>query len=296
MSKPLFPNSQRNVLHVYVRTPKEGSNAFTQLFKDFLDNYSLTKIKAQIKEKIERFGIEELERILRTANISEEFTKAILKLGDEDELTQRIMGSYVYGTATAGEIKRIGLFRQLKSEPDYVKFLSGIIILLTAATVNETRLFFWIDEMEDMNYYNTKQYKQFTQSIRDLLDTVNEKFTLFANFTLSEGEEDTIKTLFGEALWSRKSYDIRFKDFRIKDALEYTSDLITHYQIDRTSPNFPFSIDAIKLELSTLPSALLTPREINKKMSGLLLYSMSNDHTQITDKVVVEFENSLLID
>lgn len=293
MSKPLFPNTQRDVLHVYVRTPKEGGNAFTQLFRDFIDTYSLSKIRSKIQEKISRLGTEELERILRTANISEEFTKAILKLGENDQTTQNVMSSYVYGTATAGEIKKIGLFRQLKNEPDFVKFLAGIIILLTSATVNETRLFFWIDEMEDMNYYNTKQYKQFTQSIRDLLDTVNERFTLFANFTLSEGEEDTIKTLFGEALWSRKSYDIRFKDFKILDAVEYACDLINHYQIDKSSPNFPFEISAMEMILSTMPTALLTPREINKKMSNLLLYSMANDKSQITTEVVAEFENAL---
>ena len=141
-SKDIIQNLQKKVINVYVRTPKEGNNAFTQLFKDFIDSYSMTSIKNEIKAKINFFSKDELENILRASNISEEFTKAIIKLGSEDEITQNIMTSYVYGTAAASEIKKIGLFRQLKTEPDFVKFLSGIIILLTIPTTQDTRLFF----------------------------------------------------------------------------------------------------------------------------------------------------------
>jgi len=294
-SKELFPKApNREVINVYVRTPKDGGNAFTQLFRDFIDSYSMTKIRESIKEMLGRLGKEELERTLRASNISEEFTKAIIKLGDDDEQTQRIITSYVYGTATAAEIKKIGLFRQLKAEPDFVKFLAGIIILLTAETTKETRLFFWIDEMEDMVYYNSKQFKQFSQSIRDLVDTINEKFTLFLNFTLSEGEDDTVKTLLGEALWSRKNYDIRFKDFKVSDGIEYCKDLIHYFQIDNSVEFFPFELSAIEVLLKTLPTALLTPREINKKMNALLMYARENDKTQISTQVVSNFESSIL--
>src|SRR5690606_28863702 len=116
---------------------------------------------------IEIIGLETLEQALRDMNITEEYSKAILRFGVEDEVTQRILASYVYGTASNTEIKKIGLFRPLKTEPDFVKFLSGIIIILTYPISNvDTRLFFWIDEMEDMVYYNSKQFKQFSQSIR----------------------------------------------------------------------------------------------------------------------------------
>lgn len=294
-SKELYPSLQRKVINVYVRTPKEGSNAFNQLFKDFIDSYSMTAIRNEIMEKTTRVGAEELARILRSSNISEEFAKAIIKLGDEDEETKKIITSYVYGIATAAEIKKIGLYRPLKTEPDFVKFLAGIIILLTTATTRETRLFFWIDEMEDMVYYNSKQFKQFSQSIRDLIDTINEKFTLFLNFTLSEGEDDTVKTLLGEALWSRKNYDIRFKDFKISDGVEYCKDLITYFQIDKSTMYFPFELSSVEMLLKTLPTALLTPREINKKMSGLLMYAREKDKTQISPQVVSEFESSIIM-
>ena len=290
----LYPDFLRRVINVYVRTPKDGGNAFMQLFKDFIDSYSMTKIRSEIAEKIGRIGHERVADILRASNISEEFAKAIVKLGDDDEETMNIMTGYVYGISTPAEIKKIGLFRQPKAEPDFVKLLAGIIILLTTETTQETRLFFWIDEMEDMLYYNSKQFKQFSQSIRDLVDTINEKFTLFLNFTLSEGEEDTVKTLLGEALWSRKNYDIRFKDFKISDGLEYCNDLITHFQIDNTTKYFPFEAAAIEMLLRTLPTALLTPREINKRMNGLLMFSRENDKTMISSQVVAEYESSII--
>ncbi len=289
-----FQNPQRKVINVYVRTPKEGSNAFSQLFKDFIDSYSMSVIRNDIQEKIARVGKDNLEAILKESNISEEFAKAIIKIGDTDETTQRIISSYFYGIATSAEIKKIGLFRPIKTEPDYVKLLAGIIILLTNATIQQTRLFFWIDEMEDMVYYNSKQFKQFSQSIRDLVDTINQKFTLFLNFTLSEGEDETVKTLLGEALWSRKNYDIRFKDFKISDGVEYCKDLISHYQIDKSTMYFPFELAAIEMILNTLPTALLTPREINKKMNGLLMFARENEKTQISPQVVSEYENSLI--
>ena len=293
-SKDLYPNLQRKVINVYVRTPKEGNNAFSQLFKDFVDSYSLTEIRIEIKKKIDRFGKERLEELLKASNISEEFAKAIVKLGDKD--AEQIITSYVYGIATAAEIKKIGLFRPLKAESDYVKFLAGIIILLTNLTEQETRLFFWIDEMEDMIYYNSKQFKQFSQSIRDLVDTINEKFTLFLNFTLSEGEADSVKTLLGEALWSRKNYDIRFKDFKISDGIEYCKDLIHYFQIDNSNLYIPFELSAIETILKTLPTALLTPREINKKMSALLMYAREKDKSVISSQVVSEFESSINLD
>jgi hypothetical protein len=291
-----FPDSDRSVINVYVRTPKEGGNAFTQLFKDFIDNYSLSAIKREIKNISNQIGEEALENLLRSSNISEEYSKAIMNLGKDDDRTSRIMTGFVFGTATAAEIKSVNLYRPLKTEPDFVKFLAGIIIVLTCSPTASTRLFFWIDEMEDMVYFNSKQFHQFSQSIRDLVDTINEKFTLFMNFTLSEGEEDTVKTLLGEALWSRKNYDIRFKDFKVVDGIDYCKDLIHHYQIDTSIEYFPFELPAIELVLKTLPTALLTPREINKKLSSLLLFSLQNDKKIISTQVVAEHERSLIIE
>jgi hypothetical protein len=147
-----------------------------------------------------------------------------------------------------------------------------------------------------MVYYNSKQFKQFSQSIRDLVDTVNERFTMFMNFTLSEGEDDTVKMLLGEALWSRKNYDIRFKDFKISDGVDYCRDLITHFQIKKSTKYFPFDLPAIEMVLKTLPTALLTPREINKKMNALLMYSLEKDITQISTQVVSDYERSIISD
>ncbi len=282
-------------IQAYVRTPKEGVKANINLIRSIIDAFTLTEIRKIVKEAKTLLGTESLRAIINTKIKSEEFTSAILKLADEDTVSVNTMTSMIYGTATSAELKKINLFRPLKEDNDYIKFLSGIITCMTISSIKPKRVFIWIDEMEDLVYYASKQFKQFSQAIRDLVDTINEKFTLILNFTLSEGEDETVKMLLGEALWSRIDSNIRFKDLQVADGLQYCKDLLLNYQFEEKQNKYlPFTDEVLEIVVRSLPSALITPREINKKLNKILYYAMSNDKLSINKDILIDFEKTIL--
>lgn len=287
---PISPE-EGECIQAYVRTPKEGVKANINLIRSIIDAFTLSEIRRIVKEAVNLVGLESLFDNIFSKIKSEEFTYAILKLAEDDVTTINTMTSMIFGTATSSELKKINLFRPLKEDNDYIKFLSGIIICMTISPIKPKRVFIWINEMEDLVYYSSKQFKQFSQAIRDLVDTTNEKFTLMLNFTLSEGEDETVKMLLGEALWSRIDSNIRFKDLNVSDGLQYSKDLLSNFQYNELSEKYlPFSEDVLEVIINDLPSSLITPREINKILNKILYYAMSNDKTIIDKTVLLDYE------
>ncbi|HID98997.1 MAG TPA: hypothetical protein EYP59_01745 [Thiotrichaceae bacterium] len=108
------------------------------------------------------------------------------------------------------------------------------------------------------------------------------------NYTLSDGDEETLR-IGGDVLWDRSNHKIGFSFLSVEKGLEYCEDLITHYQIDKSMGYFPFEEAALKTLLNSLQTHCLTPYEINKKCSGMLLNSLANKVNKITEDKVVKW-------
>ncbi len=202
------------------------------------------------------------------------------------------MERYIYSGLTKTELKQVKLSRILDKENDFIAFLSGILsAFINLKSKNPNRFYLWIDEMEDLIYYNSKHYKIFSQTVRDLCDRLNKNFTIFLNFTLAEPEETTIKMLLGEALWDRINQKIRFKELSIDGSILYCRDLINYAQYNTRKEFVPFNKDSIKLILENIPSAELTPREINKRCSVIIEYSLKEGISNITKQIVSKYYN-----
>lgn len=289
--KELAPKYTGDIFPLCVNLPKEGNNATEQLFRDIVDGgLTLSRIKKQIRLNIANLGREKFVNILSHRIKSEQFAQAIVLLGDEDEETIDLISRYIYGSATNTDIKKLGLARPLKTAGDFAKILAGFLLCFVNPDLDtQYRLFIWLDETEDLLFFTQKQYRLFSQFLRDLFDHLSEGVTIFLNSTLAEPEQDTIKLLFGEALWSRINKKIRFNEFSIMEGLNYCQDLLKTAQIEPNQDFSPFTQEALDALLEMIRPAERTPREINKHCSNLLDFAIKQDKVIIDKQIVSEY-------
>lgn len=273
--------SSEKLIHAYIRCPKDGNLASDELFKNVVDFISFRQLRLIITNLRDKIGEEALFNLINRRIRSEEFTNAILKLASDDEEIIQIMQRYLYSGVTKTELKKLGIPRQIESEIDEVKFLAGLILCIIGTPDDPNKFVLWIDEMEDLVYYSQKNYKSFSQVLRDLFDTLNDHFTVFLNFTLAEPEESTVELLLGSAVWSRITTKIRYKELSIDDGMEYCSDLITSFQIRKSKDLNPFTRDTIGFVLRLIPEGQITPREINRRFGDILNFALKSGAERI---------------
>jgi len=283
-----------NINQVYIRSPKIGNKAGIEFYKSIINYLTYRKIKRQINHLISIMGKDDFFDFLHARIRSEELTEALLLVGSDDESIQKTMQRYIYEGLTKTELKTLGLAKNIDWGTDSIKLLSGIFHCFIGDQLSyKGRVVLWIDEMEDMIYYSQKEYRAFSQVLRDLMDSLNQHFCVFLNFTLAESEESTIAVLLGEALWSRVTRKIRFKELTEDDALLYCKESLKHYQITTKPDYYPFSEQILKNIFELIPSENLTPREINRYCGGILLYAMKNSKDIINLEVVQMYFESI---
>jgi Cdc6-like AAA superfamily ATPase len=279
-----FDLTKINLTQIYIRSPKSGNIAGKELFKNIMDYLSFSEICKRASIIFKDLGEEVLYERLNNRIKSEEFSRSILLLGSDDTDILETMRRYVYSGLSRAELKTLRLARNIETITDNIKFVSGILALYSfPINKKESRIILWLDEMEDLIYYAQKEYRSFSQMLRDLFDTLNENFTVFMNFTFSEPQEDTIELLLGGAIWSRINSKIRFKELNDNDAFEYINQLLKFYQIDKTKECFPFNEDLIKKLLSLIPKSELTPRSINRVFGEILEFTIENNLNDLSE-------------
>lgn len=273
-----------------IRTPQEGKGASIKMIKNIFDDIPIRKLKQEISRARKELGEEELFELIFSRIGSEAFTEAIILLS-RDLYPPLIFQRFVFDGLSNTELKKLNIPRSLKSDDDYIVFLAGCIVAMTAGE-KEKRFVLWIDEMENMVYYNSQQFKVVSQTLRDLIDRVNEKMLVFMNFTLSENADDTVRLLIGDALWQRINEKVRFSNLSREEAIQYCKDRIKEFQIDPSSNLSPFDTASIEAVIKTMPEIDLVPREINRKMHSLLKYAIENSKSGIDIVMTKEWLNS----
>lgn len=285
--------TDKDILQVYVRSPKSGKTADKEFFRAILDFVSFSRIRKRIKNLVEDYSEETLFDLINSRIVSEEFTEAILKIGTLDDAETEYIRRYLYSGLTKTELKKIGLHRNLDTPTDLIKCLTGILFCFIGnEKLGKGKVFLWIDEMEDLIYFTKKEYTAFSRLLRDLIDSLNNHFTLFMNFTLAEPDESTIEILLGDAINSRIDKRVRFDEFSSEDALKYCSDLIHYYQIEKTESLSPFTQESLELIFESIRGTDLIPREINKKCGNLINYCLENDINKIDKTITSNWLNS----
>lgn len=283
-----------SVTQILIKAPKNGSKAVSEFFTSVIDYLSLEDIRKQIRKLIGLMGDDEFINFLNERMRSRELVEAIYLLSNDDDEIKSLMSTYIYVGVNKTELKKLGLSRTINSDSETMKFLSGILwCFIGDKKTFDGRIILWIDEMEDFIQFSKRQYTNFAQELRNLVDYLSQRFTMFMNFTLSENQERIIEVILGGALWSRINIKIRFKELDVDDALTYCKDLIHKFQISKGNNNyFPFDEQALKQLLSTVNPSELTPREINKKCNSVLMFALENDKLNIDTNLIQEWMNN----
>ncbi|MFQ3597353.1 MAG: hypothetical protein SNJ55_04995 [Chloroherpetonaceae bacterium] len=286
-----FAQTQKDITHIYVRLPKDGATAIEQFFKDILDALDLDSVKSRVRTFQETVGNDDALNFLKQHLRSKEFAEAVLALGETDEAKSALISKYIFGTASKTELKKLGLSRAIESDTDYIRVLCGILLCFIGTNQSEQKLALWIDEMEDLLYFNSKQAVTFTQSLRDLIDTLSERFLCVMNFSLATNAEDDVKIFLRDALWSRINRKIHFPQLTLDEALRYCKDLLNAYQI-HSGGYAPFEETALKAVLEKIPFVERLPRRINSDLSELLYFALEHDLDKIDVGVINDFFES----
>jgi len=274
------------ITHIYVKSPKNDAKATEAFFKGVIEWLTFDKIRNQIGELITELGDEAFTDYINNRIRSKEIAKAILLIGSQDEATYEIMNRYIYGSLTKTELKNVGLPRGITDNSDRIKFISGIFYCFIGTNqISPGKVVLWVDEMEDLVYFSAKNYRTFSQDLRDLFDNLTQDFTSFLNFTFSEPEDATVEVILGAAIWSRITTKVRFKELSIDDSYTYCIEQIQQAQIRKRNLT-PFSEDSIKHLLGIIPRQNMTPREINKKFTNVINFALENNHSAITKEII----------
>lgn len=268
---------------VYVRMPHEGRNANIFLIQNIFDSLTIRRAKEELERVLKEEGEKKLFEKIYGKIKSETFTEAIIFFGKETT-PKHLLKRFIFDGFSASELKKLNIARSLKNDEDYTMFLAGIIIAITSSK-DQKRLVLWVDEMENMVYYSSQQFKVVAQMFRDLIDRVNERLLVFFNFTLAENEEDTVRLLMGDALWSRVNKTIRFQNMSISEAEQYCKEAITFAQIKKEDYK-PFNEESIKCILDTIPEIDLIPREINRKFDKVIRFALDQKIDKINKELV----------
>lgn len=303
----------RNVWPLYVRTPKDPSQADMILYRDIIETIQFSRLRQVVQSIITEHGDQNASRMLQEVVGSEALGKALWLLGLERSGTrqlrllddegadewQRLLEAYFFSQYTKTDLKRLELSRGIDNSQDRFRVLGGVLqCLIGLAPVEEiehhSRVLLWIDEMEDLIYFTSRQYRPFTQGLRDLIDRLPSYFTLFMNFTLAEPEVlGDIGLILGGALMDRITHQIYFQEPNEEEAYEYVIELLGAFRTQAPlelglPPTYPFSEETLKEIVEMLPKR--TPREINKRCSEIITNALLGGVISATGKGIISMD------
>ena len=237
-------------------------------------------IKWRRIENVVRFfrgykGHEESLTLLEEWTGSEDLGKLIWLIGEDNleivfKAQQALLGQK---TATIKNALRVR--RTTSSNSDRASILSCLFRLLSQFNKNSKfndgrRIILWIDELESLIYYTSKQYRPFTQFLRELYDNTSSNFTLFLNFSFADPTDaQNIEIVLGQALIDRVSHNIIFDEADMAESKQYILELLKAFRTTEFKDNkfFPFSEKSIQYLFDraySITEKPRTPRTLNK--------------------------------
>lgn len=296
---PLVEGEQTKTSQIiYVRTPKDPSRAVEIFYRDVIETLRFSRLRAVVRDIVEEHGKQEALKMLEDAVDSEHLGKAIWLLGFESNRAKQLelfqesiesdwsqtLSAYFFSEHTKSDLKKLGLSRSISSAQDRFRIIAGILRCLIGLTPEQdlsqhSRVVLWLDEMEDLIYFPTRQYRPFTQGLRDIVDRLPSYFTLMMNFTLASPEAfEDAGVVLGLTLMDRVTRQIYFREPDEKEAFEYVCDLLQAFRTEKPEdwnllPTYPFDKETLKGTIGMLPER--TPREINKRCSEIISKALS---------------------
>ena len=275
---PSEVTKQTQVHSINIRSPKEAGSPAQDFYTDFLENEKLgmTRVQEIIQNVVT--GLSETEALQSFHKIlgSEELARAFWLFGTEDTSEkQALLRSYFLEGCTRTDLKKLGIARNISKAQDRFKIIAGILQCLIGLDASHdlsrhSRVYLWIDEMEDLVYLPSAQFRILSQGLREIIDRLPNFFTLFLNMSLAEPEKhEDFEAILGNAVIDRITHNIYFPELELDEAVEYVRELVNHPQYrDKPLPTeFPqtYPFDEIALRMLIEDLGKRTPRNINKQ-------------------------------
>lgn len=282
---------------ISVCVPKEPGKPAEDFYIDVLDMIGMRQVRRIIRDAIGDLSEDETLDLLQEVLGSEELARAFWLYGtQEDNENQALLRSYFFEGATRAELKKLGIARNITKSQDRFRVLAGVLQCIIgidqhSKSFSPSRVCLWIDEMEDLLFLTSSQFRIVSQGLRDMIDRLPNHFTLFLNMTLTdpEGYED-LEAILGGALLDRVTNVIYFPELEVDEAVEYVDELINHPQHREKSlpewlpPTYPFDLAALQMLLEDLESK--TPRNINKRCRNAINTALSDEHFEAGKSII----------
>lgn len=263
--------------NILVVTPKIAEKAPWVFYTKVIEGIGISHITDAVLILRKSFNSASISlEVLQKWSKSEDLGRIIWLLADEDEdvsfgAEQLLLGGGINFTLK----NKLRIRRGMTSISDISQMLGAVIQLLSkynnkSVFQNPRRIFLWIDELESLIYYTSRQYRPFTQIIRELVDNTPNHLTILMNFSFSEPDEmRSIDFIIGEALLDRVTEQFVFEGTNKKEAKKYVKDLLSHFRIKdfKDGEYLPFSESGLEMILEKAPVTThrpLIPRTINK--------------------------------
>lgn len=279
-----LPSEVKDRTQVYtinLRAPKEPDNPVQDFYTNFLEKLGLTLIQERISNVINNHSEAEVLQSLHEVLDSEELARAFWLLGTEvTEEKQALLRTFFFGGCTSTDLKKLGLARKISNAQDRFKVIAGILQCIIGFDKSHdlsqhTRVFLWIDEMEDFTYLPSSQFRILSQGIREIIDKLPNFFTLFLNMSLAEPEmHEDFEAILGKAVVDRITDNVYFPELEPEEAMDYVRKLVNHpYYRDTPLPQgypstHPFDETALSILIEYLNKR--TPMEINRQCTQVI--------------------------
>ena len=295
---------------INLRSPKEAGNPAQDFYTDFLEKLGMTCVQTIIRNAVSNLSEAEVLQSFQKVIESEELARALWLFGTEDTSEkQGLLRSYFLEGCTRTDLKKLGIARNISKAQDRFKVIAGILQCLIGFDKSHdlsrhSRVYLWIDEIEDLAFLPSAQFRLLSQGLREIIDRLPNFFTLFLNMTLAEPEKhEDFEALLGNAVIDRITHNIYFPELKLDEAVKYVKELVNHSQYrNKDLPNglpltYPFDETALEMLLDNLEKR--TPRAINKRCHSVINYAFRDEYFEagksvINPAYVVKIEKSEL--
>lgn len=269
---------------IYLEGPKVTT---AQPFKDFYDRVVMS------------IGIRELKRkckLIQETGHFDVFLDTIYEITHDDDVVSLFenitdpskdlnIRAILKGASTKKEREGVNVVGKLDRDLDYVNILLAICRTITwnhDGKNKQTRLFLWMDELENFVYLKSGQHQNFAQNFRQFFDSC-EHLTCILFFSFANPSEFGVaEEILSSALTERISRRVELPFLDDDERNSYLTDLIhdiVKHSKDVKNTLFPFTEKSLKYFSSEIGE--LTPRQINRTYIRLIEHIISKSPSAI---------------
>ena len=303
----LYFSLERNLPHlstiggqihsIRCRVPNEVGKSDEDFYTALLDEFGMTYVREIVRGAVASLPETRALQYLQKTLGSEELARAFWLLGTEDASDKHaLLRTYFLDGCTRTELRKIGIARNISKAQDRFRILACVLQCLigldpTRDPSQHSRVCLWIDEMEDLLYFTSAQFRTLTQGLREMIDRLPNFFTLFLNITLSAPEEyEDIELMLGRAVIDRITDTIYFPELTVDEGIQYVKDLINNPQhrdqdlLKDLPQTYPFEEAALRMLLEGME--IRTPRDINIRCRSAINYAFRDTEFETGKSII----------